>query len=73
MAAMIALMMVYIGTHYTTTEALNSLMDNQDKMMELYEKIVIKYIDYSTLVEGMEALITIPVMAVMFLRDRVKE
>ena len=48
-------------------------MDNQDKMMELYEKIVIKYIDYSTLVEGMEALITIPIMAVMFHRDRVKE
>ncbi|MCF2683353.1 CPBP family intramembrane glutamic endopeptidase [Faecalicatena contorta] len=73
MAAMIALMMVYIGTHYTTTEALNSLMDNQDKMMELYGKIVVKYMDYSTIVEGVAALVTIPVMAVMFHKDRVKE
>lgn len=73
MAAMIALMMVYISTNYTTTEALDSLMQNQDKMMGLYEKLVVKYMDYSTLVEGIAALVTIPIMAVMFHKDRVKE
>ena len=72
-AAMIALMMVYIGTNYTTTEALDSLMQNQDQMTGLYEKILVKYLDYSTLVEGMAALCTIPIMAVMFHKDRIKE
>lgn len=72
-AAMIALMMVYIGTHYTTSEALNALMQNQDQMMGLYEKLLVKYLNYSTMIEGVAALCTIPIMAVMFHKDRVKE
>ena len=50
-----------------------SIMQNQDQMMGLYEKLLVKYLNYSTMIEGVAALCTIPIMAVMFHKDRVKE
>lgn len=71
--AMAALMMAYMGAHYQTPEALEALMADQNKMMAFYEKILKKYISYTTLVEGVTALVTIPVMAILFHKDRKKE
>lgn len=73
MIAMAALMMAYMGSHYQTPEALEALMSDQNKMMAFYEKILKKYISCTTLVEGVTALVTIPVMAILFHKDRKKE
>lgn len=71
--AMAALMMAYMSAHYQTPEALEALMSDQNKMMAFYDKILKKYISYTTLVEGVTALVTIPVMAILFHNDRKKE
>ena len=41
--------------------------------MELAQTISLKFYDYTTLVDGVASLITIPVMWFMFHRDRVRE
>ena len=48
-------------------------MSDQNKLMAFYEKMLNKYIDYTTWVEGLSALVTIPVMALMYHGDRKKE
>ena len=63
MAVMAAMMMAYMKTHYQTQAALEALMSDQNKLMAFYEKMLNKYIDYTTWVEGLSALVTIPVMA----------
>ena len=73
MAVMAAMMMAYMKTHYQTQAALEALMSDQNKLMAFYEKMLNKYIDYTTWVEGLSALVTIPVMALMYHRDRKKE
>lgn len=70
---MAALMMTYMKTHYQSQAALEALMADQNKLMAFYEKILNKYIDYTTWVEGLTALVTIPVMAMMYHGDRKKE
>ena len=70
---MAAMMMAYMKTHYQTQAALEALMSDQNKLMAFYEKMLNKYIDYTTWVEGLSALVTIPVMALMYHRDRKKE
>ena len=66
MAVMAAMMMAYMKTHYQTQAALEALMSDQNKLMAFYEKMLNKYIDYTTWVEGLSALVTIPVMALMY-------
>ena len=73
MAVMAAMMMAYMKTHYQTQAALEALMSDQNKLMAFYEKMLNKYIDYTTWVEGLSALVTIPVMALMYHGDRKKE
>ena len=72
-AAMAALMMAYMKTHYQTQAALEALMSDQSKLMAFYEKMMNKYIDYTTWVEGLTALVTIPVMAILYHGDRKRE
>lgn len=71
--AMAALMMAYMKTHYQTQAALEALMSDQSKLMAFYEKMLNKYIDYTTWVEGLTALVTIPVMAILYHGDRKRE
>lgn len=73
MAVMAAMMMAYMKTYYQTQAALEALMSDQNKLMAFYEKMLNKYIDYTTWVEGLSALVTIPVMALMYHGDRKKE
>ena len=53
------MMMAYMKTHYQTQAALEALMSDQNKLMAFYEKMLNKYIDYTTWVEGLSALVTI--------------
>ena len=57
-------------THYQTQAALEALMSDQNKLMGFYEKMLNKYIDYTTWVEGLSALVTIPVMAILYHGDK---
>lgn len=54
-------------------EAAMAAMQNEDQMMELYGRIMEKYLNYATMIEAVGAVITIPVMWFLFHRDRVKE
>lgn len=54
-------------------DAAASAMQSEEQMMNLYDKIMDQYMGFSTLIEGVAALITIPVMLFLFHRDRVKE
>ena len=73
MVVMAAMMVAYMKTHYQTQAALEALMSDQNKLMGFYEKMLNKYIDYTTWVEGLSALVTIPVMAILYHGDRKKE
>ena len=70
MAAMIALSFTYIYAHY---DAAMSAMQDETQMMNLYANLLEEYINATTLVEGIAALVTIPVMLVLFHKDRVAE
>ena len=69
MVVMAAMMVAYMKTHYQTQAALEALMSDQNKLMGFYEKMLNKYIDYTTWVEGLSALVTIPVMAILYHGD----
>ena len=60
----------YASAHYD--EVMNA-MQNQDKMMELYAKITEICMKKTTLIEGVAALITIPILLFWFHKDRMKE
>lgn len=70
MIAMGVLSMVYV---MADQEAAMIAMQSEEKMMELYDKILNQYLNASTLIEGVAALITIPIMLWFFHSDRVKE
>ena len=70
MAAMMALSFTYIYAHY---DAAMSAMQDETQMMNLYANLLEEYINATTLVEGIAALVTIPVMLVLFHKDRVAE
>lgn len=48
-------------------------MDNQDQMMNLYVELTEELMKSQTLIEGVSALLTIPVMLFLFRKDRMKE
>lgn len=70
MLAMFALCFAYTTNHEA---AIAAAMNNEDKMMSIYNDIYAQYIKFATLVEGMAAAITIPIMAILFHKDRVNE
>ncbi len=70
MIAMAVLSMVYMMANQ---EAAMTAMQSEEKMMELTDKIMNQYLGASTLIEGVAALITIPIMLWFFHTDRVKE
>ncbi len=50
-----------------------TVMQNEEEMLKLYDKILGQYIGAAAVIEGVAAVITIPVMLFFFHRDRVKE
>ncbi len=54
-------------------DAATIAMQSEEKMLELSDEIMAQYLKASTLIEGVAALITIPIMFLFFHFDRVKE
>ena len=50
-----------------------TMMQNQDEMLKLYDKVQEQYMRAAASIEGVAAMITIPVMLFFFHRDRVRE
>lgn len=70
MAAVAAYSFTYMSTHYETTMG---AAQSEEQMANLYIQIMEGFLRYTTLVEGAAALVTIPVMLILFHRDRIKE
>jgi hypothetical protein len=70
MLAMAALSFAYVYSHEAT--AMEAMTD-ETQMAGIYEIIYNQYLKFATLIEGMAALVTIPVMIILFHRDRVSE
>ncbi len=70
MIAVGVLSMVYM---MADQDAVMIAAQSEEKMMELSENIMEQYLKATTLIEGVAALITIPIMLVLFHADRVKE
>nr|WP_296266759.1 type II CAAX endopeptidase family protein [uncultured Merdimonas sp.] len=68
--AMTALAMVY---QIANPDAFSAAVNSEDAMMDLYNQLIGQYLKASTLIQGMSAVVVIPVMWIFFHRDRVKE
>lgn len=55
------------------TQSMNEFLAVEENYTELYNEIWAKSIQYMTPMEGLAALLTIPIMLFMFYRDRVRE
>ncbi len=63
-----------VGGYVTGHEELVlKAMDDQDQMMKIYNQIMKLYMHYATVIEGFAAICTIPFLAWMFHKDRMKE
>lgn len=62
--------MMYMVAHQDMSMA---AMQSEEQMMNLYDSIMEQFVGFSTAIEGVAALVTIPVMLVLFHKDRVRE
>lgn len=69
-AAMLAFLSVYLTTHSTS---ISSFRQDQETAMKVFEKVAEILLSYATEIQGVAALVTIPVMAVLYYRDRKRE
>ena len=72
-ASMIAMGVLSMVCVMADQEAAMTAMQSEEKMMELYSHILTEYLKAATLIEGVAALITIPIMLWFFHSDRVKD
>ncbi len=72
-ASMIAMGVLTMMYMMVNQDAVMAATQNEDLMMKLYDKIMEQYIGCSTVIEGVAAVITIPIMLVFFHKDRVNE
>ncbi len=68
--AMGVLTMMYV---MADQDAAMTAMQSEDQMMELYGRIMEKYVSFAAMIEAVGAVITIPIMWYFFHKDRVKE
>lgn len=69
-AAVGVLAFLYMAAH---SDVLEAAMQNEDQMLGLYEKIIELYYGFMTVIQGVAAAFTIPVMWYLFHQDRLKE
>lgn len=70
----VAGMFVLVGGYVAGHEDLVlKALDDENQMMKIYNQILNLYLQYSTLIEGAAAICTIPFLAWMFHKDRMKE
>lgn len=62
--------MMYMVAHQDMSMA---AMQSEEQMMNLYDSIMEQFVGFSTAIEGVAAFVTIPVMLVLFHKDRVRE
>lgn len=55
------------------TQAISEFMTKEDNYNQVYYEVMEESVKYTTVMEGLAALITIPIMIFMFHRDRIKE
>lgn len=70
MIAMGVLTFIYVSIH---SDVAMEAMQSEAQMMGLYDKILELYLSFSTLIEGVAAAFSIPVMWYLFHQDRVRE
>lgn len=66
----IAMMALMMACRVTQPELFAEAVNNQDKMMEMYNQIVEMYLKSMTMIQGAAAIVTIPVMLILFYGDR---
>lgn len=69
---------VLMGQYFQTTigldaEAIREFMSVEENYNKVYYEIIQQSIQYTTIMEGLAALITIPILIFMFRKDRVRE
>ena len=62
--------MMYMVAHQDMSMA---AMQSEEQMMNLYDSIMEQFVGFSTAIEGVAAFVTIPVMLVLYHKDRVRE
>ena len=70
MAGMFVLVGGYVAGH---EDLVLKALDDENQMMKIYNQILNLYLQYATLIEGVAAICTIPFLAWMFHKDRMKE
>lgn len=69
----IAMMALAMACRFMQPELFSEAVNNQDKMMELYNQIVEMYLKSMTMIQGIAAVVTIPVMLILFYGDRKRQ
>ena len=69
---------VIMGQYFESTigldaQAIQDFMSNEDNYNKVYYDVMEQSIQYTTIMEGLAAIITIPIMIFMFRRDRIRE
>ncbi len=68
------LMYIYLVAHSgNDASVMMSMLENDEAVTEIGNEIALEAEGYSTYVEGIAAALTIPIMLIMFHRDRVRE
>lgn len=74
----VAFTAVIMGQYFQTTigldpEAIREFMAVEENYNKIYYEIMEQSVQYTTIMEGLAALITIPILAFMFRKDRIRE
>lgn len=71
--SMLAMMVLAMASRVMCPELFAEAVNNQDKMTELYNQIMDIYMKSMTIIQGVSALVVIPVMLILFHGDRVRQ
>lgn len=69
----IAMMALAMAFRVVQPDLFAEAANNQDKLMELYNQIVEMYLKSMTTIQGVSAVVTIPVMLILFYGDKKKK
>lgn len=71
--SMLAMMVLAMASRVMCPELFAEAVNNQDKMTELYNQIMDIYMKSMTIIQGVSAVVVIPVMLILFHGDRVRQ
>lgn len=68
------IMTIYLTAEVgTDPELLRAIKENEEQLVALYNITLERYIEYTAVVEGIAAVITIPIMLLLYHRDKVQD